>query len=483
MKQKSKAKKVLKIVGITLSVYLLYLILSVTLPFIMPPTVSDEFINQFTIDTFYSDSIGVDRAAIVEDSQDALDVRLHMLNEAKEKIIMSSFSIKHDRSCKELFSTVLNAAERGVKVQILVDGLSGANDMNNDMMYYVLGTHENIEIRYYNQLNLVTPWTINGRMHDKYIIIDDELLILGGRNLSNYFLGEYNTKVLSYDRDIFVYNTAHGSSASSNSVIHEVEQYFNTVWESEYNETVFNSVSSYKKDKFNRSKEELEYYYETLVKERPELFQTVDYSSYTVPTNKISLISNPIGVMSKEPLVWYQMNQLMLQAKKRVYLQTPYAVLNDMLYEDLEHLSMSVPNITMLLNSVAVGDNFMASSDYTWNRSEVLATGVNLYEFHGTYSMHNKSVLIDDDISIIGSYNLDLRSTYLDTEVMLVVHGEEFNQLLSENILAMQDDSLPVNSDGSYGDNGNVIAKEIPTWKSFVLTITSFVFQLFRYLL
>lgn len=480
---KYKLIKLFKVFGAILAIYVLYLILGATIPFIQFPEVNDDFKNSFSTDKFYNDTIGVDRAAIIEDSDDALDVRLHMLNEAKESIIISSFSVKNDRSCKEIFSTILNAANRGVKVQIILDGITSAHDMKNDTMYYVLGTHPNVEIRFYNTINLLKPWNLNGRLHDKYIIIDDKLLLLGGRNISNYFLGEYNTKVLSYDRDILVYNTTWNSKDTSSSVISEVKDYFNTIWNSDYNKTVFNTVPRYKKKDMNRAEIELEDYYHSLITERPELFQSLDYALITVPTNKISLISNPINLTSKEPYVYYQLTQLMMQAKEKVILQTPYAVLNDTMYSDLQQISNSVPNVTMFLNSTAGGDNFMASADYTWNKDKVIATGVTLYEFQGDHSMHNKSLLIDDNISVIGSYNLDMRSTYLDTEVMLVVNGTEFNQLLSEKMSDMLDKSLPVMSDGSYGTNGDVVALEPTTWQKISLGICSAVFQLFRFLL
>ena len=125
----------------------------------------------------------------------------------------------------------------------------------------------------------------------------------------------------------------------------------------------------------------------------------------------------------------------------------------------------------------------MPSADYSWNNYKVNATGVSLYEFQGDHSMHNKSLVIDDDISIIGSYNLDMRSAYLDTEVMLVVHGEEFNQLLTKHITTMMEQSLPVNSDGSYGTNGAVVALTPTKLQKITLGVASAVFQLFRFLL
>lgn len=482
-KNLSRKKKVLYGFLSILSLYLLYAIISVTVPFANPPEVSDEFKQSFDRNDFYGDSVSVDRAAVVETSQDALDVRIHMINQAKEKIAISSFSIKYDRACQEIASVLLAAANRGVKVQIIADGVTGFFDMGSDPIYYALGNHDNVEIRYYNMLNLLKPWTANGRLHDKYLIIDDALLLLGGRNISNYFLGEYNPKVLSYDRDILVYNTAAHTKQKEESVIAQTWDYFETVWNTKESKTAFEHIPRHKKNKVTKAYATLGTTYQDLKKTSPQLFTEVDYTTLTVPTQKVTLITNPIHIMAKEPYIWYQMAELMKNAKERVYLQTPYAVFDRRMYDDMEEINEIVPDFRMLINSTAGGDNIMASSDYTFNKPKVIDTGVQIYEFQGDHSMHDKSVLIDNDISIIGSFNADMRSAYLDTEVMIVVHGEEFNQQLESYMYAMQDDSLPVLEDGSYGTNGEVQPLQISTGKKMLYNITSILFQLFRFLL
>jgi phosphatidylserine/phosphatidylglycerophosphate/cardiolipin synthase-like enzyme len=406
-----------------------------------------------------------------------------MLEQAKERIAISSFSIKADRSSKEVISCILAAANRGVKVQILVDGLRGYIDMEDDPIYYALGSHPNVEIRYYNMFSFLCPWTGNGRMHDKYILIDNELLLLGGRNISNYFIGEYNTSVLSYDRDILVYNTAANTETGKASAITQVWDYFKTIWDCEYSKRVYDSIAKKDENQVATAYDSLEQLYQEIKTVRADLFEPIDYTSMTVPTNKITLISNPIHIMSKQPYVWFQLSELMKHATNRIYIQTPYSVLNKVMYQDLRKIRANVSDCKILLNARAVGDNFVASSDYTMNRKKIMETGLQIYEFQGDNSMHNKSILIDDDISVIGSYNLDMRSTYLDTEVMLVVHGKEFNQLLEGCIQAMENQSLPVLADGSYGENNNVKAVSLSTERKMLFGICSVVFQLFRYLI
>lgn len=469
---------------IVLLLFLVYVILGATLPFIHQKKVNDTAKKKFDRNRFYGNEISVDRAAVVEDSDDALDIRLRMLNQAEDKIIMSSFSYKTDRSCKEIFSTVLAAANRGVKVEIIGDGLSAGVDMKRDPMYYVLAANKNVTIKYYNKFNILKPWTFNGRLHDKYIIIDDRMLLLGGRNISNYFCGTYNTKVLSYDRDVFVYNTAAGTNRSSESVIKQTTEYFYKVWNCKDSEVVFDKVPFSRKKKLKDAKKMLEDTYKELQKQRKDLMlHPFDYIAYTVPTNKITLITNPITIMSKEPYVWYQISDLMQHAKDRVIVQTPYAVLNKTMQKDLWKVSKKVKQFEILLNSIEVGDNFMASSDYLFNKQDVIDTNATIYEFFGDYSMHDKSVLIDDDMSIVGSFNFDMRSAYLDTETMLVIHGKEFNKQLDNAICHMRAESLKVLDKDTYDTNLSITKPKMPTWKKGAMRITSVIFQVIRYLL
>lgn len=175
-----------------------------------------------------------------------------------------------------------------------------------------------------------------------------------------------------------------------------------------------------------------------------------DYQKITVPTKKTTLVTNPTTIYGKEPVVFETLKQLMLQAKSKVIIHTPYAVFSKEMYEGIAQVKQQVPNTTMILNSIASGDNICASADYQKNRSKILGTGVSLYEYMGRHSTHGKSLIIDDDIAVVGSYNFDCRSTYVDTETMLVVQGKEITKQLEEDFSRLKSGSLKVNQDGSY---------------------------------
>ena len=123
----------------------------------------------------------------------------------------------------------------------------------------------------------------------------------------------------------------------------------------------------------------------------------------------------------------------------------------------------------------------MASSDYTRNRGKILDTGVSLREYFGDHSSHGKSILVDDRLSIVGSYNLDMRSTYVDTETMLVIDGEVFNRHREASF--DEADSLVVQADGTYVPDPDVPVIPVPPKKKWIFAVTSRLFQLFRYLI
>ncbi|MFR3761561.1 MAG: phospholipase D-like domain-containing protein [[Clostridium] symbiosum] len=225
-------------------------------------------------------------------------------------------------------------------------------------------------------------------------------------------------------------------------------------------------------------------YYQTLKEAMPELVLAGhDYGPETVAINKATLISNPTHILAKEPWVWYQVQYLMAHAEKQAYIHTPYAVFSKDMYEGMKEITDSVPEVTMLLNATSVGDNFMASSDYTRNRGKILDTGVTLREYFGDHSSHGKSILVDDRLSIVGSYNLDMRSTYVDTETMLVIDGEAFNRQLKACIDDLEADSLVVQADGTYVPDPDVPVIPVPAKKKWIFAVTSRLFQLFRYLI
>lgn len=465
----SKKKKYKKRIPGAILLILIYIVSGALLPFIRLRQVSGQIPAP---ESFYAEegTLSGDRAAVIESNKEALSIRLAMFEEAQESIVMSTFDIREGESSTDIFAALEAAADRGVRVQILVDGMYGMLHMGNKSMFRAAGGHENIQICFYNPPSLLRPWTINGRMHDKYIIVDDKLLLMGGRNTFDYFLGEYEGEATGYDREVLIWHEKGGTKT----VITQVKEYFNHMWQSSVCKPVFQNGAG---EKETESLKLLKARYEELE------IQGVDWMERTVPIQKATFISNPTHIYGKEPYVWETLAGLMQQAEERVVIHTPYAVFSDQMYEDMKEIVMTVPRVELILNSIGSGDNVCASSDYLRNKQKLVDTGMRLYEYMGAWSTHGKSLLIDHDISVIGSYNMDNRSTYVDTETMLVIHSRELNAELEKRLEDLKEMSLAVDAEGNYVEKEGVEIKEIPAKKNIVITALSCVLWLVRYLI
>lgn len=466
-------KKVLKIIVFSLLAYVVYFVIGMLAPFIQMKSVSSDYKKEIDVTSFYNQNnrSSHEYAKIIESNKEALDVRLDMIKRAKEEIILSTFDIREGNSTTDTFSVMTEAADRGVKVKILVDGLYGTLHMEGRDIFKAFGSHPNVEIRFYNTPNLLKPWTVHGCLHDKYLVVDQQYLLMGGRNNFDYFLGEQRKgKSLGLDREILIYN----KGSEKDSSVNQVKNYFRKVWNLNVCKTKFNKWS---KEKRTSQIQKL--------KKHAEKIHNIgyDYEKETISIEKATLVTNPTHIYGKEPYVWETLKQLMISADQRILIHTPYAVFSKEMYKGMKEIKRKVPDTTIILNSIASGDNICASADYKKNRKNIVGTGVKVYEYMGKHSTHGKSLIIDDDIAVVGSYNFDCRSTYVDTETMLVVHGKEITKQLEQNLNLLKDGSLEVDENENYKKNNAVEERMGDGKKERLITFLSYIVQGFRYLI
>lgn len=473
-------KKIFKCAAAVIAAAFAFFIFGACGPFMAYPGISDTSPMQAAAACMHEDAASPDRAAILETNLSALDERIRLMDKARDEIIICSYDIRDGESTRDIFAMALKKAGEGVSVRVLADGLSGLINFESDL-FRALAAHPNIEIRLYNRPNILEPWKFMGRMHDKYIIVDDMAYILGGRNMFDYFIGDYPTGHRSRDREVLVYNTAHGTEMSRESSLFQLRDYFASVWEQE-DTAPFGEENPADTGTCDKVWSELEERYRAIEKSKPELFEETDYAAMTAETRGVCLISNPTGLYAKEPVVFQTLIELMRKAEKEVVIHSPYAVLNGYMADALTDIARSVP-VTLMVNARENGDNLVASSDYTYNRNGVLDTGVRLLEYAGGQSYHGKSIAIDDDISVIGSFNLDLRSAYVDTELMLVIRSEEVNAQLRRNMSALHEDCIEVLSEeGAVVPEGLIVPK-VPFWKRIVWRVAGLLLQPARILI
>lgn len=460
--------------------FLVFLIAGAVGPFLYYKKVAEETKKNFSASDCYRDTAGVDGAMLLETNKSAWDERIRLFHQAKERIILSTFDMRDGKSTRDLLAVLYHKAEEGIKIKILVDGVSGTIRMEENELFYALSSHPNVEIKIYNKLNVAMPWKTQGRMHDKYVIVDELAYILGGRNTFDYFIGDYPNKNMSYDREVLIYNTDPQQRQGDKSSLYQVEAYFSHMWKKKECRLFHDEESLSKDEKVKSMIEMLIKRYEKLKTENPDLFKPCDYNLMTCETNKVTLLSNPTGIYGKEPVLFYELSELMKQAKERVIIHTPYVVLNGYMKRELTEIAGKVPDSRMVINSVENGDNFMASSDYLYRKKGVYNTGLSLLEYDGGVSYHGKSVVIDEDMSIIGSYNMDLRSTYVDTELMLAVQSKELTEELTGYMDEMEKDCRVVTGPDTYEVPEHIQVEEIGTWKKIAMRVVGLIMQPFR---
>lgn len=424
--------------------FILYVLLGVLFSYTRQPAVSKAHKEAFHAQDCYSNTVSGDRACVIEDNVDALTLRLRMIHQAKHRIVLSTFDFHSDESGKDVIAALLGAARRGVKVQVLVDGFSALQHMDGNEYFYALSSEKNVEVKIYNRLNLLMPWKSMGRLHDKYLMVDENQYLLGGRNTYDYFLGDNGYK--NYDRDVLVYT----DRPEADSSIHQLEDYFESVWNlavcKDFGDTSFR-VS--KKDTANARKE-LDRRYKTLLKEEPQIKEKPDYQSMTFETNKITLLSNPTHVYAKEPIVFYDLVELMKTTNKQISIHTPYIICNDWMYDSFASVCDANRNVSLMTNSVANNGNPFGASDYKKNKDRLLKTGLQVHEYEGGVSYHGKSMAIGDELAVVGSFNMDMRSTYLDTELMLVIDSKDVTKQLRGYMGRYEKASVLALPDGTY---------------------------------
>ena len=463
---------------IVLILILIYIIL-LTVPYLPHKTVSEEYKEKDAAAEYYSDTAGTERIAYIDDNNEALLYRLRMIEEAKESIVLSTFDFNDDEAGQDILASLLHAAERGVGVRVIIDGISGFMDVQRNPWFLALDAHKNAQVRIYNPVNFLKPWDMQARLHDKYLIIDDKMYTLGGRNTTNLFLGDYS-KGKNIDRELFVYETSETvqDKRKQDTSLSQLQIYFDSIWDSSDSKPCRGSRTG---KKTVEKIKELQRHYKELQSTYPEAYEKQNWEDLTFETNKITLLNNPIESENKEPWMWYSLHRLMMSGKQAT-IYTPYIICGSEMYDDLSKLTEHNVSVEIITNDVAKGANPWGCTDYLNEKEKIWETGVKVYEYMARHSCHTKAVLIDDRMSIVGSYNLDMRSTYLDTELMLAVDSTELNAIIRKE--AEHDKTFSKTMEnGEYIYGENYKTKELSTGKKlFYATLRQIIKPLRRFL-
>lgn len=405
---------------------------------------------------------------VLEEGIEAMLSRAWLTDHAEQSIDVQYFIFSADKVGLIATDYLVRAADRGVKIRVLVDDIM-VEAQGDELIK--LAAHKNISIKIYNPtgknimeklVNLATDFHgINQRMHNKAFIVDSNIVITGGRNVANEYFG-YDDKYNFRDRDVLVL----GKAAS------DVERSFEQFWNSELSISVEELVSDSELRNVDVNFESLHQYacnpknFSPLARDKindiPQIFQKIKQTGKFIWLDGVEYISDLPGKNKGETFLGgggistQRLIKLVQQAKKSVTIQTPYLITTNLGKKMFKELVKKGVEVKILTNSLASTDNLEAFSGYQRDRIKLLKTGVEIYEFRPDakirrkimsevmqqklddmpiFGLHAKSMVIDDKISVIGTFNLDPRSANLNTESITIIPSQEISKSIKQGMV------------------------------------------------
>jgi len=454
--------------------------------------------------------------------QFALQARLELARHAQRTLDVQYYQIHDDQTGRYLLRTLRDAAQRGVRVRILIDDLYTAGE---DPLLLALDACPNVEIRLFNPFpagrqNLITRFAanasqfsrVNRRMHNKLFIADGAMAVVGGRNIADeYFMLSKGANFV--DLDTFVIG----------GILPRLTKLFEMYWDSP---RVYPLGAIVKTDasieERQRSFERLTASDTTPEPDPPPPNDVLGYAPIKAeldagklgliwadarayadsPDKAIGRVSTYAGTPIEDvDSVRYNVVEMVRRARSEVVITSPYLIPGEQGLEVLrEAVQRHHVKFTLVTNSLAATDEPVVHTGYRRYRPEMLKLGMNLYELSpvrvsrslrlGRFStsigrLHAKSAVVDRDRVFIGSMNFDPRSDQLNTEMGLFIENREIAQQLLKLIdviksqgayqvrLAANGKDLEWVTTGAQGQQELVDEPETDIWSRMMLEILS----------
>jgi len=388
---------------------------------------------------------------ILPTGPEALMMRIAMMEASQCSIDMQYFSTRDDTTGKLLLEAATRAADRGVRVRILLD------DWNLDDFEagaVSLNANPHIEIRVFNPYStrdqsmfsrIGNVFSYAGdftrRMHNKVLIADNQVAVMGGRNLGDEYFEV--SKDINF-RDIDVY--------TSGPITHQISKNFDRYWNSDESFPI-SALNLPPPDAKTIAKlhDEMEQHWEQMLKspmggklrKMPLPHEVkggevpLTWAAAELASDSPGKINQPSETAISAPEI--RIDQLVSHAQHEFIIFTPYFVPLDSGVEWLNALVARGVAVRIVTNSLSSTDMVPAQAGYSHYREALVKGGVELYETKSEQpkpparamlkpssqnGLHAKIYMIDRRNLVIGSFNLDPRSAQLNTEQVLVIHSQ-----------------------------------------------------------
>ncbi len=440
---------------------------------------------------------------MLEDGGGALSARAWLSDAAGEQLDVQYFIFSADNVGLIAADHLLRAAERGVRVRVLVDDLLVHGDAD---FLWALDQHPSLEIRVYNPIinigkNIAEKLTriatdfrgINQRMHNKTFLVDGLAAITGGRNVADEYY-DFDAAYNFRDRDVLLLG----------GVVAEVQRSFQVYWEHRLSvpieelmdrpqgpppEAVWHALHQYACHPDN---------FWPTVRERihrvPERFAEIRRAGGLRWVRDVEFVWDPPGKSDRVrglgggSITTTALASLVRSAKRRVLIQTPYLVTTELGKGLFREATERGVEVLILTNSLASTDGIEAFSGYARDREALLRTGAKVFEFrpdarvrqeamtsarveatgdYPRFGQHAKTMVIDERVLVVGTFNVDPRSANLNTECVAVIPSPELAEGVARHIeVEMQpDNAWPVTEDDSP-DRRASFGRRVKLWWS-----------------
>lgn len=392
----------------------------------------------------------------LSDPLEAFAARVVLMRAAERSLDVQYYIWQPDTTGLLLLAELRRAADRGVRVRLLLDdnGVGGL-----DATLAALDVHPRIEVRLFNPypnrrfkpLGYLTEFErLNRRMHNKALVADTQATIVGGRNIGDTYFGA--DPVLEFaDLDVL----AAGRIAA------EVAQAFDEYWNSDLAYPLAAIVDVPVPQATKALDERLatlaadpatEVYTQAVI--RTPLAELVAARRLTLDWVPIRLVHDPpqkaAGAASPAELLAAQLGEAIGPARESVDLVSPYFVPGAVGTEALAAYSRAGVRMRVVTNSLAATDVAAVHAGYAKRRVDLIRAGVRLYETKpdpdlpadsasdwrvvgsSAASLHGKTFAVDRERVFVGSFNIDPRSLRLNTEMGFVIESPRLAAAISD---------------------------------------------------
>ena len=395
---------------------------------------------------------------------EAFALRLAMAETAEKSIDLQYYLIKNDLSGQMLIHSLLQAADRGVRVRILLDDIF---TQGYDAGMLALESHPNIQIRLFNPfanrkfrgLDFHRVAQVNRRLHNKSFTVDNQFTIIGGRNIATEYFAAHESMNF-HDLDVL----------SVGPLVSEVSAMFDQYWNSRPAVPVTAVASNKGQDlalELQRMHERLAQTWQGAKNSDYGLAVLEDLESFSLHINQ-QFFWAPYTLVYDAPEkglkseaknatnIVSALGEAISQAEHSLVIISPYFVpLKDGIRR-LQALHDRGVAVTVITNSFKANNHSIVHAGYAPYRKRIIQTGAKLYEAKADTqvndaerlkigdsgaTLHTKMFVVDNKAVFVGSFNFDPRSANLNTELGVIIYAENAADAALKSIRESLNDS------------------------------------------